>query len=167
MTDFINTLRGRQQVLAHELSLPLLQDLAEHFDDRLQEAASEARLDARTLDRDAAREFLEDQIDRDVFAAVLGYSTWLATQLYRRHLASGAPLNDRETIPECSSKDMELISAKYGTERATVDAIVAAMHSRPDLVLPGVGVLRNGEISIDAEALNRWAAHYDWAKPAG
>jgi hypothetical protein len=114
------------------------------------------------LDHEAAREFLEDQIDSDVFASVLGYSTWLATQLYRQHLKTGVPLNDRETIPECSSKDMELISAKYGAEQATLAMVIARIHAHGGLVLPGIGALQSGEITVNAEELNHWANHYEW-----
>src|SRR5687767_4829158 len=120
MADYITALRKAQRDVADEISKRLLQTMLADFESVLQEAALKACIDASELDRDAARSFLEDEHARDVFVAVLGYSTWLATSLYRLHLATKAPLKDWEPMPDCLDKDIEAIAGKFSVEKSTL-----------------------------------------------
>jgi len=163
--DFIDRLRAKQVAAAGLLGAPRLQALEGQFSHWLGEAARKANLDPDSLDHEAAREFLRDQHERDVFVALMGYSTWLATQLYRRYLAAGtACLDDEEDIPECGSGDVAQIATAFSVDRETLEWTINGIQSWPGgFELPGVGRFAGSQILINAVELTNWAAHYDWS----
>lgn len=162
--DFFEQLRAQQRATADTLRKPLQRKLEAQFRQRLGEAARKAQLDPAALDQEAARAFLEGELERDVFVALVGYSTWLATRLYQQHRDSSPALNDRQVIlPECGQADLELIATEYGVEVDFLRLVMDLIHSqRGRFEVPGIGHLESGTLAPNTQALKNWANYYEW-----
>ena len=100
---------------------------------------------------------LNQDVSRQVFEAVIGYTDHLGCSLVRNGLTT-------MPLPLDSEINYETISEKYGPSVPLIRDVVARMNVQASL--PLIGRLEQGKMVPDVETLSKWKDMFDWNSKA-
>jgi hypothetical protein len=161
MTDQIEQWRGKQREAAQVLADRIVEQLRPDFEREGGELTRIIRSASMALDGDAVRTQWEAEVRHDAFVALLGYSDWLATKIYREHVRPKALKNELLDLPQCAERDRQIIVVKHQIELGLLDKVVKMLRSTR-LELPPVGTVDHGKLHVNTMQLNAWASYYEW-----
>ena len=159
MTDFIERTREGQAKLATHIAAVLHDDLAEKFNAELDPAAKAAGQQGMQLNLALATEMFREELERDVFVALIGIADWLGSHLVRVY--PDADSQPREVLVTLRDKHLPKIAEKYHVEQATL-GLVLRYVLKNDTELAPIGKLVDGNLQPNWDSLKKWAEHYDW-----
>lgn len=166
MQDFIGNTRAQQRSTARELIQRHKLDKA--IDAQLLEAIEVARGANRELDPQLAREILASELERDIYTALVGYSDWLASRLWRAYGVQPqvTPLPQSERLRTCDEVAQARIMQDYCVDAEPLNLVLTGVEG--GLTLPPIGHVDDRRVlHINWESVARWADLYDWRSSDG
>lgn len=156
--DFMTGVHAKQAALAETLGSRIHRHLTPQVEHALQAAARTARIE---VDDQVGKDLVAQEIQNDVLRALVGYTDWLATSLWRKRGRNGTlPV---VALPRPSAADAKLIADEYGLEfDETLSRLLDALCVEQG-PLPAIGSVNDGQLHVDMTLLTQWADHYDWS----
>jgi hypothetical protein len=170
MQDFIGETRANQRNAARKLVQRLSKTLSPVLDQQLRVAIAQAQGAGRELDLELARDILNSELERDLYMALVGYTDWLASRVWREHGLrrpgeARRPPPATQRLPVCDEEAQARIREAYHVDAGPVNLVLDAVEL--GLELPPIGQVDDRRVlHMNWDNISRWADLYEWTSPS-